>query len=819
MIILKTLPSLNSWTTVLLDASLILLCTFPVLYMWLYRPMIHHISERKEAQKYVYESERKLSFHLQNTPIAAIEWNHDFEVVEWNAAAERIFGFTKDEVLGRHAVGLIVPESARDHVYQVWNDLRENAGGFHSINENLSKDGRILMCDWNNTPLVDESGKVFGVTSLVQDITERTQMEEKLKESERKSLAWLENSPVCTKVLDLDFNLQYMSTAGIESLQIKDVTELYGKPYPFDFYPDSFRKPMIENLRKAKETGEIITQEASVVDIEGNELWFHSTIIPVNNDKGHLDYIMVLSVESTERKRAEDEMKRISGTLQMSISKMPIAYILWDKNKTTLEWNKAAEDIFGYTSEEMLGNSLFDAIVPGDILHRVDQITDELFAGKSSSYSAKNNNIRKDGKLISCMWHNTPLSDAKGQVTSILSMAQDVTETKRLEELESRAARLETAGTIAGQVAHDFNNLLAPMMAYPEFIREKLPEDHPILKYLDQIEQAAHKIADINQQLLTLGRRGHYNQDVLNLNTIVKQAVNEVARLTDSVTCETDLNPDLMNILGGGSQIHRVITNLLCNAVDALQNIGHINIKTENYYADDVSGAYGRVPKGEYVKLTISDTGCGISDDIVQKILDPFFTTKTTDQKRGSGLGLSVVNAVVKDHGGYLDLETQSGKGTSFYIYFPISHKSSDEDHSDKTSGGSETILVVDDDNIQRDVSTQLLKKLGYEVISVESGEKAIEFLRENPCDLVILDMIMPGGIDGAETYQQIYLFNPNQKAIMVSGFSESDRVKVAQELGAGAFVKKPLTKKAISVAVRAELDRQAKVTMDGPSR
>ncbi|MCP4704302.1 MAG: response regulator, partial [candidate division Zixibacteria bacterium] len=226
------------------------------------------------------------------------------------------------------------------------------------------------------------------------------------------------------------------------------------------------------------------------------------------------------------------------------------------------------------------------------------------------------------------------------------------------------------------------------------------------------------------------------------------------------------------------------------------------------YYADDVSGAYGRVPKGEYVKLTISDSGCGISDDIVQKILDPFFSTKTSDKKRGSGLGLSVVDAVIKDHNGYLDLKTQSGKGTSFYIYFPTTRKLSDNERPDKTIGGKETILIVDDDDMQREVSTKLLKKLGYKVNSVDSGEKAIKFLRKNPHELLILDMVMPGGIDGAETLRQILKISPNQKAIIVSGFSESDRVKVAQELGAGVFVKKPLSHKAIASAVRIELDK-----------
>lgn len=389
---------------------------------------------------------------------------------------------------------------------------------------------------------------------------------------------------------------------------------------------------------------------------------------------------------------------------------------------------------------------------------------------------------------------------------------RDITERKRLEELESRAARLDTAGTIAGQVAHDFNNLLGPLVAYPDFIRKELPRNHPVLKYVDNIEESAIKIAEINQQLLSLGRRGHYNQEALNLNTVVVQALREIAPLADNITCEADLDEKLLNILGGGSQIHRAVTNLLCNAVDALQNSGQITVKTENYYADEVSGVYGRVPRGEYVKLTISDTGCGIPDEIVQKILDPFFTTKTSDKMRGSGLGLSVVDAVVKDHSGYLDLETKSGEGTSFYLYFPITRRSQDDKRSGAIIGGDEKILVIDDDEMQRIVSTDLLNALGYEVCAVESGEVAIEFLKENPQDLLILDMVMPPGIDGAETYRRILKIRPGQKAILASGFSETDRVREAQALGSGKFVKKPLTKSSLATSVREELDRQAKV-------
>ncbi|MEE8578221.1 MAG: PAS domain S-box protein, partial [candidate division Zixibacteria bacterium] len=181
MVFLNVVGPFGLLATVLLHALLILVCTVPALYVWLYRPMLRQISERIGAEEYVRESERRLFSHLQNTPIAAIEWNLGFEVVEWNAAAEGVFGYTKDEALGRHAAGLLVPESAKEHVNQVWNGLLENTGGLHSTNENVTNDGRTIVCEWNNTPLADESGRVFGVASLVQDITERKRAEDRME--------------------------------------------------------------------------------------------------------------------------------------------------------------------------------------------------------------------------------------------------------------------------------------------------------------------------------------------------------------------------------------------------------------------------------------------------------------------------------------------------------------------------------------------------------------------------------------------------------------------------------------------------------------
>ncbi|MBU0756410.1 MAG: response regulator, partial [Planctomycetes bacterium] len=373
-----------------------------------------------------------------------------------------------------------------------------------------------------------------------------------------------------------------------------------------------------------------------------------------------------------------------------------------------------------------------------------------------------------------------------------------------------RAQRLETAGRIAGQVAHDFNNLLGPLAACPGIIRKELPEGHSALEFVDFIESAAKQMAEINQQMLTLGRRGHYNLEALNLNRIIEEAIRQIVPRPAKLGIRLDLAEDLLNIKAGRSQIFRVISNLLANARDAMADVGLITVRTENVYADKVFGHIDRISRGEYVKLTVSDTGAGMTPEIMAKMFDPFFTTKSMDKKRGSGLGLSIVHAVVDDHHGHVDCESKQGRGTSFYLFFPTTREAI-QAPSASVEGGTESILIVDDDQLQRKVTAQLLSRLGYKVTDVDSGEKAVETLAEAPRDLVILDMIMPGGMDGTETFRRIREILPAQKALIMSGYAESERVLEVLNMGAGRFLRKPLTLQALSQAVREELNRPQK--------
>ncbi len=375
-----------------------------------------------------------------------------------------------------------------------------------------------------------------------------------------------------------------------------------------------------------------------------------------------------------------------------------------------------------------------------------------------------------------------------------------------MEEQLLRAQRLETAGRVAGQVAHDFNNLLAPMTAYPDLIKMQLPEGHPALQYCDAMLEAADRMAAINEDMMALGRRGHFEQQHVDLNLMVEQAVEQMAARPASLSVQLDLAANLPHAGGSAAQLQRVISNLISNAREAMQDDGLLTIHTDRVRVHTPVGSYNRIEPGDYVRLRIGDTGCGIPPEIVDKIFDAFFTTKT--KRRGCGLGLSIVQSIVADHRGYVDMESKVGQGTTFEVYLPVCLDTPEEKPVQPLRGGTEAILVVDDDDLQRDVVTQMLQKVGYKVQATASGEAAIAHLREHHADLLILDMIMPQGIDGAETYRRILEWRPDQRAIVLSGFSESERVREAQRLGAGAYLRKPVTLDRLAVAVREELDR-----------
>ncbi len=511
--------------------------------------------------------------------------------------------------------------------------------------------------------------------------------------------------------------------------------------------------------------------------------------------------------ELLERKRAEDALSASERRFRDLFDNAPDMYITLNQGGLITDFNERGLASVGYKRKEVVGRPITDLISAEDV-GQVESDIKKVSDGRPPR-NAQARMIAKDGTVFWVIKEFSVNRKPNGGIQSIRVICHDITARKKLQEELGRAQRLETAGRIAGQIAHDFNNLLGPLAAYPTLIREDLPANHPVVEMANEMEQAALKIAEINQQLLSLGRRGHYATMPLSLNDIITKALTSQGIAGRAgIAIRTDLADELMLVKVGDAQLTRALANLFNNAVEAMNGGGTLTICTHNTHLDDDLDSHSKIKHGNYVRINITDTGCGISPETADHIFDPFFTTKAMDRMRGSGLGLSVVHGVITDHNGYITMKSEVEKGTTFSIFLPAAQNQ--EPYLAKIpqdlAGGSESILIIDDDPVQRKVTGHLLKRLGYQTEIACSGKEAIALTREISPDLLIIDMVMEG-MDGAETYRRILEFRPGQRAIILSGYAKSKRVTEALRLGAGRFVSKPVSLQGLANAVREELD------------
>jgi nitrogen-specific signal transduction histidine kinase/ActR/RegA family two-component response regulator len=388
-------------------------------------------------------------------------------------------------------------------------------------------------------------------------------------------------------------------------------------------------------------------------------------------------------------------------------------------------------------------------------------------------------------------------------------------EKEELHKKLARSRKMEALGLLAGGVAHDLNNVLSGIVSYPDLILLDLPEDDPLRGPIETIRESGQKATVIVQDLLTLARRGVTTHVVANLNDIVEEYLaspehRKMLSYHPNIRLHTRFEDRLPNIKGSPFHLKKMVMNLVSNAAEAQLDGGDIFIQTESRYLDRPLKGYEQIVVNEYIVLRIEDHGEGIPEDQLQQIFEPFYTKKVMGRS-GTGLGMSVVWGTVQDHSGYIDVSSTEGEGTIFELYFPMTREKfqtvQKPEGIESYMGRKEAILVVDDVKNQREIAKNILTKLNYQVDTVSSGEAAIEYLKQKSIDLVILDMIMDPGIDGLDTYQRIIEIRPGQKAIIASGFAETERVKRTLQLGAGAYLKKPYTFEKIGRTIRNELD------------
>jgi signal transduction histidine kinase/ActR/RegA family two-component response regulator len=390
-------------------------------------------------------------------------------------------------------------------------------------------------------------------------------------------------------------------------------------------------------------------------------------------------------------------------------------------------------------------------------------------------------------------------------------------EKKDLREQLACSQKMEALGLLAGGVAHDLNNVMFGLVSYPDYLLSKMSPDEPLHKPLSDIRESGLKASAIVEELLTLARRGVTNVKVLDLNILIHEYMDShefkaIHEVHPSVEIVPLLDSGLEAVKGSALHLKKCVMNLIANAVEALPDGGRVVVSTTNCFLDKPVRGYPDVVRGDYVALQVEDNGIGISPGDLPHIFEPFYTKKIMGRS-GTGLGMAVVWGSVQDHQGYIDVQSTSGQGTVVRVFLPVSPQKLDDDTpqavlKQQYKGRGEAILIVDDVPEQRTIAGQMLTDLGYRVHTVDSGEAAVDFVREQKVDLILLDMIMEPGMDGLDTYRCILQIHPNQKAILVSGFSETDRAKAALELGAGAYVKKPYVFETLGVAIRTEFEK-----------
>jgi PAS domain S-box-containing protein len=513
-------------------------------------------------------------------------------------------------------------------------------------------------------------------------------------------------------------------------------------------------------------------------------------------------------------RESEEKYKSLANNLNVGIYRNTAG-----PNGIFIEANPAIVKMFGFDNrEEFLKLRVSD-------LYKNPHKRKEYNAKILKEGAIRNEELelqKKDGTSFIGSVSAVVVKDEKREVKYYDGIIEDITERKLIEvalresdEKLVRSKKMESLGLLAGGVAHDLNNILSGIVSYPELILIDLPKNSKLRKPIETMQKSGHRATAIVQDLLTVARGVATTQKPLSLNYLISDYLNspefkKLEQFHPTVTIKTNLDSDLFNVNGSHVHIRKVVMNLVSNASEAIEGFGNVTISTMNHYVDRPLRGYDDVKIGEYAVLSVSDDGSGISSHDLEKIFEPFYTKKAMGRS-GTGLGLAVVWNVVQDHKGYIDTTTDEN-GTTFELYFPITR----DEISDKDStipvkdykGNGETILVVDDVESQREISAKFLELLGYKTKVVSSGEEAVEYLTGNAVNLLLLDMIMDPGMNGHETYERIIKIHPNQKAVIASGFAETDEVRKAQRLGAGRYVKKPFTLEKIGLAVKEELEK-----------
>ncbi len=763
--------------------------------------VVRDITEQRHAEEALRQSEEHFRMLIENALDAIVIVDSDLTVLYESPSVERILGHTQEEMLGKAWLEIIHPDDTERVMEAVARAMQESGAVMTEALRCRRKDG-----SWRT---IEASGRrIPGEDALIanyRDITERKRAEDELASSLSLLSATLESTPDGILVVDpkggiMNFNRKFLEMWGIseEMIASGEDFEIRMKMLNLAKYPEK----TVEETRKLYDHPE--RESFAVLELKDGRI-FERYSKPQKIGERTVG-IVVAFRDVTESKRVEDALRGSEEKYRLLVENANDAIFILQDGVMKFH-NSRTVKLIGRSADE-LARTPFPKLIHPDDREFVEGIYRGRMEGKEVPNTYSFRIIGKAGEILSVqintvliVWEEKPAA---------LGFLRDITLQKRLEAQLQHAQKMESIGTLAGGIAHDFNNILGGILGYASFMKNKMTEDHAFYGYVDTIESGAIRASELTSQLLAFARGGRFNIKPISLNRIVEETLTIVSRTFDkSISIDTRLQADLPTVEADAGQLQQVLLNLCVNARDAMPAGGTLTIESKaKTITPDFARASVDAESGPYVVLTVTDTGMGMDRETAERVFEPFFTTK--EEGKGTGLGLSMAYGVIKNHGGFLLVEGELGKGATFEIYLPASGKPElrETPATDAPIGGDELILVVDDEKAIRELAREMLDSFGYRVIAVENGIEAIEVFKEraDDIDLVILDMVMPK-MGGRETFLKLREMSPAVKVILSTGYSQVGRAQEILDEGVMGFIQKPYQVNTLLATVRNVLE------------
>jgi PAS domain S-box-containing protein len=768
-----------------------------------------NITERKQAEQKVAQ----LAAIVESSEDVIIGKNLDGIITSWNRGAEKIYGYTASEIIGK-PISTLLPPGLEDEVLHILGKIASGEHIEHYETVRRRKDGRDIFMSLTISPIRNAEGRIVGASTIGQDITERKRAEEALRSSEEQFRTLVESAPDAI-VIQAEGRFAYLNHAAVRLYGAASEEELLGHAIVERIHPDH-RAKVLERIRlindEAKRTQPI---ELKHVKLDGTTVYVESNAVPIRyrNSKGALVFLR----DITERKKVETSLLLSEERYSRLFEDAVLGIFRSTPEGKIINVNPAYARMFGFDSPEEAKSRVNDVAVDlyVDPSHRNEVVRMILDARGPSRTEILYR--RKDGSTFTGNLHAWAVRDREGKFLYLEGFVEDITERKLAEEQKAKleaelqqAQKLEAIGTLAGGIAHDFNNILQPIMGYTEMELHGLSPSNPLRKSLEQVLKASLRAKELIRQILAISRSTKEQHRIpTDISSIIKEALN---LLRSSLPSSIELRQKIRKgvALADPTQIHQVLMNLCTNAAHAMDGKGILEVRmspVDLSESDLTDQAIFDLKPGAYLRLTVSDTGCGMDAETRERIFDPYFTTKEVG--KGSGLGLAVINGIVKRHEGAITVQSEPGKGTTFSIYFPRldSRPEATMQVEDPPQRGSERILLVDDEPALMEMATSILERLGYKVTGQTDSVTALEVFRVSPdeFDLIITDYTMPN-LTGMDLAKEVRRIRPDIRIMLCTGFSEKITPDHMKELGVGLLMK-PYGMREISEAIRKTLD------------